>query len=167
MNRSRSNSKARAGILCLALIGATAFAALPAMAASVFHFQPENMQQFRQQLASSQIHAVTFNKVAHTMHLSMNDHRHLLVSYPPLQYKAIVASLEGKNVPVAVEKHAKAAPKPAHHKLRYIAGGILVLVIVIVLVVLLMGRRRALLENQPSSGESSTAGSGSSPSDAG
>jgi hypothetical protein len=168
MNRSRRTSKALAAILCLALTPGTLLAAIPATAATVFHFQRESMQQFQRQLAASEIHATTFNKVAHTLHLSMNDHRHLLVSYPPLEYKKIVASLEAKNIPVAVEKHAKVAAKPAHHKLRYIVGAVLVVVILIVLAVLLMGRRRSLLENERgSTGEAGGQSAGSSSADSG
>lgn len=147
MKRSMSSSKALAAIACLAI---TVIVAIPASAATVFHFQPETMQQFEVQLAHGQIHASTFNKKAHTLHLSLNDHRHMLVSYPPLEYKKIVASLEAKNVPVAVEKHAKAPVKKAAHKLRYIALGILVIVILAVLAVLLLGRRRTLLAEETS-----------------
>jgi hypothetical protein len=116
------------------------------MAASVVHFQPESLSAFQRQLAAGEIHAVTFNKIPHSMHLSLNDHQHLLVVYPPQQYKAVFAQVTAKGVSVKFVKHAKAAAKPAHHKLRYIAGGILVLFIVVVLIVLLVGRRRTLLE---------------------
>jgi hypothetical protein len=161
MNRSISSSKALAALACLA---ATLILAIPAGAATTFHFQPETMQQFEVQLAHGQIHASTFNKKAHTLHLSLNDHRHMLVSYPPLEYKKIVASLEAKNVPVAVEKHAKVVAKAAHHTLRYIAGGILVVIILAVLLVLLMGRRRTLLEStEGSSGEGSEEPASASP----
>ena len=111
------------------------------------------MQDFQRQLAKGEIHAATFNKIPHSLHLSMNDHRHLLVVYPPLQYKKISAELKAKGVSVAVAKHAKGSAKSAKHTLRYIAGGILVLVILVVLAVLLIGRRRDLLtersEDQP------------------
>ena len=141
MNRSIRPSIGAALALCavIALLAGSAYGAVAG-----FHFQPESVAQFEKQLAAGEIHAATFNKVPHSLHLSMNDHRHLLVVYPPLQYKKIVAQLLAKGVPVAVEKHTKAAAKPAKHKLRYIAGGILVLVILVVLIVLLVGRRRDL-----------------------
>lgn len=141
MNRSIRLSFAAVLAACavVALLAGGAYGAV-----GVFHFQRESMAQYEKQLANGEIHAATFNKVPHSLHLSMNDHRHLLVVYPPLQYKAIVAQLQAKGVPVAVEKHTKAAAKPAKHKLRYIAGGILVVVILVVLIVLLVGRRRDL-----------------------
>jgi hypothetical protein len=56
-------------------------------------------------------------------------------------------------VQIASVQVKKAAP--VKHKLRYIAGGILILVIIVVLIVLLIGRRRALAEEgSPRSGES-------------
>ena len=139
---TRVASIARVG-LCTAILAALACSG--ALAASIFHFQRESMSAYRHQLAGGEIHAATFNKVPHSLHLSLNDHQHVLVVYPPKQYKAIVAELQAKGVPVAV-KHVKAAAKPTHHKLRYIAGGVLVVVILVVLGVLLVGRRRALLE---------------------
>jgi hypothetical protein len=165
MNRSRSNSKALAALVCLALLPSTLIAA-SAAAITVFHFTPESMSQYQRQLAAGQIHAATFNKVAHTLHLSMNDHNHFIVTYPPLQYRKIVAELEGKGVPVAVEKYHKAAAKPVHHKLRYIAGGIIIVVVVVVLLVLLVGRRRSLLESE-GPGETGSEPAGSSPTDSG
>jgi hypothetical protein len=156
MNRSIRPSIAAALAACalLALLAGGAYGA-----GDVFHFQRESMAQFEKQLAKGEIHAATFNKVPHSLHLSMNDHRHLLVVYPPTEYKKIVAQLQAKGVPEAVEKHAQAAAKPAKHKLRYIAGGILVLVILVVLIVLLVGRRRELTEEQPeeTGGQSSSA----------
>lgn len=161
MNRSRSSSRGVCVVVCLML---ALLAAIPAGASTVFHFQHESMQQFEAQLTGGQIHAATFNKVPHSLHLSLNDHRHVLVIYPPLEYKKIVASLESKGVPVAVEKHAKAAAKPVHHTLRYVAGGILVIIILAVLVVLLVGRRRSLLQTPEGSsaeaGEEPASGSG-------
>ena len=56
-----------------------------------------------------------------------------------------VAKADGARVVIAKAKPKKAAAKPAH-KLRYIAGGILVLVIVVVAAVLLIDRRRKLRE---------------------
>jgi hypothetical protein len=131
---------------CLMLTLALASAS-QASAATV-HFQHESMSAFEHQLAAGEIHAATFNKKAHSLHLSMNDHRHFLVSYPSHEEPQIAAKLEAKGVPVKIEKHASttAAAKPVKHKLRYIAGGILVLIIVAIVIVLLVGRRRALDE---------------------
>ncbi len=144
MSRSKRLSTSARLVIC-AVLAAAAVTCSHAAAATALHFQSETLQEFERQLAKGEIHAATFNKIPHSLHLSMNDHRHLLVVYPPLQYKQIAAELRAKGVPVRIAKHAKGATKSAKHTLRYIAGGILVLVILVVLVVLLIGRRRDLL----------------------
>ncbi|HEY1457088.1 MAG TPA: hypothetical protein VGF15_01100 [Solirubrobacteraceae bacterium] len=152
MNRSIRLSMSARLALCTVLALA-ALSGASAGAASVFHFQRESMQEFQSQLAKGEIHAATFNKVPHSLHLSMNDHRHLLVVYPPAEYKQLYTQLKAKGVSVAIEKHAKTAAKPAKHTLRYIAGGILVVVILVVLIVLLIGRRRDLLSDADESAQ--------------
>jgi hypothetical protein len=121
--------------------------ALAASAAGTVHFTHESFGAFEKQLAAGQIHAATFNKKAHTLHLSMNDGRHLLVSYPSHEEPQLAAKLAAKGVPVAVEKkQKKKATTAVHHTLRYIAGGILIVVIIVVAAVLLVDRRRKLGE---------------------
>jgi hypothetical protein len=141
MNRTvRSALRAAALAMTLAL-------ALAASAAGAVHFTHESFGAFEKQLAARQIHAATFNKKAHTLHLSMNDGRHLLVSYPSHEEPQLAAKLAAKGVPVAVEKkQKKKATTAVHHTLRYVAGGIVVIVIIVVAVVLLVDRRRKLGE---------------------
>jgi ATP-dependent Zn protease len=122
---------------CLAL------ALVPAAAGAAVHFQHEGFPEFEHQLAAGQIQAATFNKKAHTLHLTLNDGRHVLVSYPSHEEPQLAARLEGKGVAVTVEKKKK-AKAAVHHKLRYIAGGILIVVILVVAAVLLVDRRRRL-----------------------
>jgi ATP-dependent Zn protease len=137
MNRSIRWSFASLLAVC------TAFA-LPAIAAAAVHFTHESYQAFQGQLQSSQIHAVTFNKKAHTVHVTLNDGRHMLAIYPSHDEPQLAALLQAKGVSVKVEKH-KTKTKAVHHTLRYIAGGILVIVILVILMVLLVGRRRSLM----------------------
>ncbi len=126
--------------LCLALL--LAAAAPPASAAAV-HFQHESFTAFQQQLSAGQIVSATFNKKAHTLHLSLSDGKLALVSYPSHEQPQLAALLTAKGVPVSVEKTKKAA-KAVHHTLRYIAGAIVVVVIIVVVGVLLVDRRRKL-----------------------
>ena len=72
----------------------------------------------------------------------------MLAKYKPKEGKKATAGLEAKHVPITVLTPTEAAKevKPAHHKLRYIAGGILIVVIVIVVGVLLIYRRRKAAE---------------------
>jgi ATP-dependent Zn protease len=129
--------------LCLAL--AMLVLAVPAGAADAIRFTHESYAAFQKQLNAGQIHAVTFNKKAHTVHVSLDDGRHVLASYPSHDEPQIAAQLKAKGASVKVKK-AKKTKAAAHHTLRYIAGGILVLLILAVLVVLLVGRRRALVQ---------------------
>jgi hypothetical protein len=75
----------------------------------------------------------------------------------------VIALARAQGTPVAIAQvKPKAAAKPVHHKLRYIAGGILVVVIVVVLAVLLIDRRRKLGEaGADGAGESAPAPSSS------
>jgi ATP-dependent Zn protease len=131
---------------CLLALCLLAFcAAAQAGAQEVVHYQHESFPAFEGQLRAGQIESATFNKKAHTLHLRLTDGRHMLVSYPSHEEPQLAARLRAGGVAVAVEKKTKAT-KPVHHKLRYIAGGILIVVIIIVLVVLLIDRRRKLGE---------------------
>jgi hypothetical protein len=142
MNRTVRSAR-RAAVLAMTLALALVTAA---SATGAVHFTRESFGAFEKQLAAGQIHAATFNKKAHTLHLSMNDGRHLLVSYPSHEEPQLAAKLAAKGVPVAVEKK-KAKPKATvHHTLRYVAGGIVVIVIIVVAAVLLVDRRRKLGE---------------------
>jgi hypothetical protein len=150
--------------LCLALAllapavsasGPTATIATP----TATHFQRESFKAFEGQLATGQIEAATFNKKAHTLHLSLKDGRHMLVSYPSHEEPQLAAKLLAKGVPVTIEKKT-AKPKTAvHHTLRYIAGGIVVVVIVVVVAVLLVDRRRKLNEGGQGTPASSSSSS--------
>jgi ATP-dependent Zn protease len=139
MNRaSRGTGVVLAALaMCLTLV----LAASPANAA----FQRESFSTFQQQLNAGQIQSATFNKKAHTLHLTLNDGRLVLISYPSHEEPQLAALLRAKGVPVTVEKKKKAA-KAVHHTLRYIAGAIVVVVIVVVVAVLLIDRRRKLGE---------------------
>ena len=134
-------------LLPLALCLALALLAPAASAAeTTIKYEHESQQTYEQQLAGGQIKEATFNKRVRSVHLTLNDGRHVLFKYPAKAEPGIAAQLQAKHVPVTVLKPAEAAREakktPVHHKLRYIAGGILVAVIVIVAVVLLFDRRR-------------------------
>jgi hypothetical protein len=129
--------------LCLvpALLAPAASAAEPTVT-----FTHESLKAYEQQLASGQIKEATFNKRVRSLHLTLKDGRHMLVKYAAHGEPALAAQLQAKHVPVTIEKPAEALKEakkvPVHHKLRYIAGGILIAVIVIVGAVLLFDRRR-------------------------
>jgi len=114
--------------------------------AAVVHYQHESFGAFEKQLRAGQIEAATFNKKAHTLHLTLKDGRHVLASYPSHEEPQLAAKLQAKGVPVTVEKKKKPPAKAVHHTLRYIAGGIVIVVIIVVVAVLLVDRRRKLNE---------------------
>jgi hypothetical protein len=123
--------------VCLApAFGASASAAEP-----VVHYTKESLPEYEKQLAGGQIRAVTINKFLRSLRITLKDGRYVLATYPKHEEANTAAALKAKGVPVTVllpvaaQKEAKA--KPIHHKLRYIAGGI-----VIVGAVLLVDRRR-------------------------
>jgi ATP-dependent Zn protease len=107
----------------------------------------ESEAEFAKQLAAKQVKSVEINKRLRTMRVTLADGRHVLARYPKKQEPQTAARLKAHGVAVTVlaksaaEKEAK-AKKPAHHKIRYIVGGVLVLVIVIVVAVLVVNRRR-------------------------
>jgi hypothetical protein len=116
-----------------------------APAATVIHFQHESYQQLLSQLHNREVHAVVLHPQGYKAHVSLNNGGHMTVTYVVAEEPQLAALVRasGASFAVATSTH-KAAP--AHHKLRYIAGGVLIVVILIVLVVLLIGRRRAIEE---------------------
>jgi hypothetical protein len=149
MKTSKKLSASAVG-MCLALI-----LSVPAvsLAAGALHFEKETLKAYEGQLRRHEVHADSFHPGAGAstghLHISLNDGRHMTVSYIASEQARLVAQAHagGTRVTLATVKHK--AVKPAKHKLRYIAGGILVLVIVVVLIVLLIGRRRDLASEQP------------------
>jgi len=143
---SRSTRVLRVALLAAIL---TLAMAASASATTVIHFQSENGLALTAQLHHHEVHALTFHPTPAPghVHVSLNDGRHFTVVYPAAEEAKFVALARADGTPVAVAvAKPKAAAKPAHHTLRYVAGGILVLVIVVVAAVLLVDRRRKLSE---------------------
>jgi hypothetical protein len=158
MNRSIRRPSAPLALLCTALLAL--LVAAPAIAAGV-HFERESLASYEAQLRKGEVHALTFHPAsggsAGHLHISLNNGEHMTVTYAASEQPKLVAQARaaGARVKVAVATAKKAAP--VKHKLRYIAGGILIVAIVVVLIVLLIGRRRAVAAEggpQEPSGES-------------
>jgi hypothetical protein len=130
----------------LALMACAALISAPAAFAGPIVYQDESYAEYQQQLASGQVAAVTINKRLASLRTTLKDGRHVLAKYGHKEEPKAAAALAAKHVPVTVLTPAAAkleVPKKAvHHKLRYIAGGILILVIVIVGAVLVVRSRR-------------------------
>jgi hypothetical protein len=118
-------------------------------AATVIHFQSESPSALTAQLHHHEVHALTFHPTPAPghVHVSLSNGKHMTVVYAASEEAQFVALARADGTPVAVAvAKPKAAAKPAHHTLRYVAAGILVLVIVVVAAVLLVDRRRKLNE---------------------
>lgn len=130
----------------LALVACAALISTSAALAGPITYQDESYAEFQQQLAGGQIQAVTINRRLGSLRITLKDGRHALAKYGRKGEPKAVAALAAKHVPVTVLTLAQATsevPKKAvHHKLRYIAGGILILLIVVVGAVLFMRGRR-------------------------
>jgi hypothetical protein len=156
MNRLSGGSNAWLVAVCLAL--AAAVLAVPAAAATV-HFQKESVQAYEGELHHGEVHAVTFHPGATTghLHISLNNGGHMTVAYAASEQGKLEAQARAAKTRVKVATLQSTKATAVHHKLRYIAGGILIVVIIIVLVVLLIGRRRAVAdEARAPSGENAS-----------
>jgi hypothetical protein len=127
----------------LAILVALALPAVGLAAATPIYIK-ESQQAYEKQLDKGEIAEATFNKKLRSLHIKTKDGTLYLYKYPKKGYHPLDAQLTAHHVTVTVLKPTEAAKeiKPAKHKLRYIAGGILILVILIVGVVLLVNRRR-------------------------
>ena len=133
--------------LCLAL--ALAAMTATAMGATAVHFEAESLSALEGQLKQHQVHVLSFHPAAGTghVHVSLNDGRHMTVLYTSEEQAHLIAVANANGARVVIAKaKPKAAAKPVHHTLRYIAGGIVVVVIIVVVAVLLVDRRRKLGE---------------------
>ena len=144
MHRSpKARTLALLALVVLALAGLTLPVAVSAAEAEETH---ETVAQYEQNLASGQVANVTVNKFLARLHVTLKDGTHVLIRYHKGEEPKVVSLAQARHVPVTILKSsaAKAEAKkvPVHHKLRYIAGGILIAVIVVVGAVILIDRRR-------------------------
>jgi hypothetical protein len=157
----------RTARLLICLLGACVAMTATALAEGAIHFEPESLPALKEQLRRHEVHALSFHPAATGhIHVSLNDGRHMTVAYTkPEQAKLVLlARLDG--TPVAIATTKTKTVKPAKHKLRYIAGGILLVVIIVVAAVLLVDRRRKLGEEgaeEPGGGASVPSSPGEAP----
>lgn len=131
-------------LLCLA-VASTLPSAVAAGAESTITYKHESYQAYQKQLAAGQIQAVTINKRLRSVHVTLKGGSRVLAKYAAREEPKVVSALEAKGVTPTIESKAQAlkeAAKPAKHKLRYIAGGILVVVVIVVGAVLMIDRKR-------------------------
>ena len=116
-----------------------------ASAEEAITYKHETQQEYEQQLASSKIESVTINKELRSLRIKLKDGTYVLAKYQKGEQPKVKHALEAKGVSVVILSHSaatKEAKKSPKHKLRYIAGGILIVVIVVVGIVLYVDRKR-------------------------
>jgi hypothetical protein len=133
------------GVLCALALALAPTSGLAAEETTV-HYTKESQAEYESQLAHDEIVSATFNKRIRSLHLTLKDGTHVLFHYPPKDEPTLAAALAAKKIPVTIltpaQAKSEASKAPVHHKLRYIAGGIIVAIVVIVGAVLLFDRRR-------------------------
>jgi hypothetical protein len=101
--------------------------------------------EWKAQLTSGQIASVIINKRAQSLRTTLKDGRYVLANYPKHQSPRVESELREHHVPFTVlsktQAESLAKKAPVHHKIRYIAGGILIAIIVVVGAVLYIRRR--------------------------
>jgi hypothetical protein len=136
--------------LAAVALAALALAASSAPGAVTVKYPPEGFPTYEAQLSGGQIKEVTINKRLRTIRVTLTDGRHVLAKYSPHEEPRVVETLKAHHIPVFVLTPAQAAKEKTrgtvHHKIRYIAGGVLIAIIVIVGGVWLYNRRKRAAE---------------------
>ncbi len=129
-------------LACASLSLATVAAG--AAVASTYH--KESFGEYKQQLAGGQIQAVKINRKLRRLLVTLNNGHDVRAAYGLHEKRKILTALRAKHVPVtlltAEEANAEIASKPVHHKLRYVAGAILIVVIAGAALLFYLYRRR-------------------------
>ena len=147
MIRTTSAAVTSRFVLCLicAAVAATVPSAVAAGAEGTITYKHESFSEYEKQLNAGQIQAVTINKRLRSVHVTLKDGSHVLAKYAAHEEPKVVAALQAKGITASIESKTQAlkeATKPAKHKLRYIAAGILIVVVIVVGGVLLVDRKR-------------------------
>jgi hypothetical protein len=128
-------------MMLLAVLALSASAAYGAVG-----YVHESLPEFEAQLKAGQIREATINRRLRSVRVTLTDGRHMRAQYARGEEPHVRSALEAKHVAVSVlttsqpkQEHVK---RPVHHKLRYIAGGIVIAIVVIVGGVALYNRRK-------------------------
>ena len=120
-------------------------ASLAAAAEGTITYRHESLQEYEQQLAGGKIQAASINKVLRSIRITLKDGSHVLAKYNKGEEPKVKQAMQAKGVPVTILSHSlanKEAKKSPKHKLRYIAGGIVIVVLIVVGGVLFIDRKR-------------------------
>jgi hypothetical protein len=130
----------------MALLACVLLAGAPAPAFAEASYKSESLSQYESQLAAGQVASVTIDKRTHELRATLKNGEHVVAKYPAKHESKFTEELKAKGVAVTIltqaQARAEGRKKAVHHKIRYIAGGVLIAVIVIVGAVLILRRRR-------------------------
>jgi hypothetical protein len=133
-------------VLTLASLALATLTLTASSAHAAVSYVHESFPEFEAQLKAGQIGEATINKRVRSVRVLLTDGRHVLVKYAPKEEGHVARELRAHHVTVSVltptQAKTEASKAPVHHKLRYIAGGIVIAVVVIVGGVLLYNRRK-------------------------
>ena len=101
----------------------------------------ESYQALLGQVNANQVRSAVINRKAHIVKVTLDDGSVQRIDYPPRQEKALSKSLRQHGATVKIAKRKK-AKKAVHHKLRYIAAGVVALGVVVGGVLLILRGRR-------------------------
>lgn len=131
--RPRTTAASLLATLLLACLAATPAPAAPAPTT-------ESYQALLGQINARQIRSAVINRKAHLVKVVLDDGSVQRVDYPPAEERTLSDSLRAHGAGVKIAK--KKAKKAVHHKLRYIAAGIVGAIVVVGLVLLILRGRR-------------------------
>jgi len=120
-------------------------AGLAAGAEGTVTYQHESLQEYEKQLAGGKIQAASINKVLKSIRITLKDGSHVLAKYNKGEEPKVKQAMQAKGVTVTILSHSaasKEAKKSPKHKLRYIAGAIVIVVLIVVGGVLFIDRKR-------------------------
>lgn len=126
-----------ASLLATLLLACLAAAPAPAAPAPT----TESYQALLGQINARQIRSAVINRKAHLVKVVLDDGSVQRVDYPPADERTLSDSLRAHGAGVKIAKKKK-AKKAVHHKLRYIAAGIVGAIVVVGLVLLILRGRR-------------------------
>jgi ATP-dependent Zn protease len=101
----------------------------------------ESYQALLGQISAGQVRSAVINRKPHTVKVTLDDGSVQRIDYPPADEKQLSNSLRKHGAVVKIAKKKK-AKKAVHHRLRYIAAGIVGVVVVVGLVLLILRGRR-------------------------
>jgi hypothetical protein len=132
--------------LALALSLALGPLSAAAGAEGTITYRHETEAEFEQQIAAKKIKNAVINRSLRSVRVTLDDGTYVLGKYPKHQLPQTIARLKAAGATVTVlSKREGERQIPKHkHKIRYIAGGVLIVLIVIGAVVWVIKRRRQL-----------------------